>query len=126
VEKMLAQDANNAAAMGMGALCLGALGQGDRAKEWIGRALLIEPDNMNARYNFACFLTTLLKEPDLDAALELLGPVFESLAAGFLEHARVDPDLDPLREHPRFKAMVAAAEKRLATSSDKAPASAPV
>jgi len=126
VEKMLAQDPNNAAAMGMGALCLGALGQGERAKEWISRALLIEPDNMNARYNFACFLTTLLKEPDLDAALELLGPVFESLAAGFLDHAKVDPDLDPLREHPRFKAMVAAAEKRLATASDRAPASAPV
>src|SRR5215472_13624751 len=83
-------------------------------------------DNMNARYNFACFLASLLKEPDVDGALELLGPVFETLAAGFLDHARVDPDLDPLREHPRFKAMVAAAEVRLATGSDRVPASAPI
>jgi adenylate cyclase len=125
VEKLLAQDPNNATAMGSGALALGVLGQGERAKEWISRALLMDPDNMNARYNFACSLTSLFKEPDIDAALELLGPVFEKLAAGFLDHTRVDPDLDPLREHPRFKAMVAAAETRLATSSDRTPASAP-
>ena len=117
VEKMLAQDPNNATAMGSGALALGVLGQGERAKEWINRALLIDPDNMNARYNFACSLTSLFKEPDVDAALELLGPVFETLAAGFLDHTRVDPDLNPLRELPRFKAMVAAAEKRLAIAN---------
>src|SRR5690348_1361323 len=53
VEKMLSQDPNNATAMGYGALALGALGEHERAKEWINRALLIDPDNMNARYNFA-------------------------------------------------------------------------
>ncbi len=116
VEKMLAQDPNNATAMGSGALALGVLGQGERAKEWINRALLMDPDNMNARYNFACSLTSLFKDPDPDAALELLGPVFESLAAGFLDHTKVDPDLDPLRQHPRFQAMVTAAETRLATA----------
>src|SRR6516225_3650523 len=124
VEKMLAQDPNNATAMGSGALALGVLGQGERAKEWINRALLMDPDNMNARYNFACSLTSLFKEPDVDAALELLGPVFETLAAGFLDHTKVDPDLNPLRELPRFKAMVAAAEMRLATASDRRSASA--
>jgi hypothetical protein len=35
------------------------------------------------------------------------------LAIAWLNHAKVDPDLDPLRDHPRFKAMVAAAEARL-------------
>jgi len=124
VEKMLAQDPNNATAMGSGALALGVLGQGERAKEWINRALLMDPDNMNARHNFACSLTSLFKEPDVDAALDLLGPVFETLAAGFLDHTKVDPDLDPLRQNPRFKAMVAAAEMRLATASDRRSASA--
>jgi adenylate cyclase len=117
VEKMLSQDPNNATAMGYGALALGALGELERAKEWINRALLIDPDNMNARYNFACSMASLFKEPDVDGALELLGPVFETLAAGFLDHAKVDPDLDPLRADPRFKAMVAAAEARLALGS---------
>jgi adenylate cyclase len=119
VEKMLAQDPNNATAMGSGALALGVLGQGERAKEWINRALLMDPENMNARYNFACSLASLFKEPDVDAALELLEPVFETLAAGFLDHTKVDPDLDPLRGHPRFKAMVEAAERRLAKASER-------
>jgi len=120
VEKMLLQDPNNATAMGYGALALGALGELERAKEWINRALLIDPDNMNARYNFACSLASLFKEPDVDAALELLVPVFETLAAGFLDHAKVDPDLDPLRGNPRFKSMVAAAEARLAMANGMA------
>ena len=118
VEKMLVQDPNNATAMGSGALALGVLGQGERAREWINRALLMDPDNMNARYNFACSLTSLFKEPDLDAALELLGPVFETLASGFLDHTKVDPDLNPLRGNPRFQAMIAAAESRLATANN--------
>jgi adenylate cyclase len=118
VEKMLAQDPNNATAMGFAALALATLGEGERAKEWINRALLIDPDNMNARYNFACCLASYSKETDVDAALELLGPVFEKIAAGFLNHAKADPDLDPLRDDPRFKAMVAAAETRLAATAD--------
>jgi adenylate cyclase len=114
-EKTLAQDPNNGTAMSYGAIALAALNEAERAKDWINRALLIDPDNMNARYNFACTLTNYLKEPD--AALELLRPFFESVAVGFLNHAKADPDLDPLRDDPRFKAMVAAAESRLATTS---------
>ena len=115
-EKTLAQDPNNGAAMAYGANALAALGEAERAKDWMNRALLIDPDNMNARYNFACVMTTHLKESD--AALKLLGPVFETLAIGFLNHAKADPDLDPLRDDPRFKAMVAAAETRLAAAND--------
>ena len=37
-----------------GRIALATLGEPERAKEWINRALLIDPDNMNARYNFAC------------------------------------------------------------------------
>jgi adenylate cyclase len=115
-EKILAQDPNNGTAMAYGAVALAALGEAERAKDWIDRALLIDPDNMNARYNFACSMTTYLNDPD--SALKLLGPVFETLAIGFLNHAKADPDLDPLRGDPRFKAMVAAAETRLAAAND--------
>lgn len=72
----------------------------------------IDPDNMNMRYNFACTLVTQLR--DVDAALSMLGPVFARWNVGFLKHAQVDPDLDAIRDDPRFKAMLAAAEARVA------------
>ena len=114
-EKVLAQDPNNGSAMGHGSDALAVLGQGERAKEWMERALLIDPENLAMRYNFACALANHLK--DRDAALEMLGPAFEKIAAGLINHSKIDPDLDPLRDDPRFKAMLAAAETRLGLSS---------
>ena len=110
-EKNLTRDANNGAAMGHGANALAELGQRERAKEWMERALLVDPDNVTMRYNFGCALANHLN--DKDAALEMLGPAFEKMGTGLINHAKIDPDLDPLREHPRFKAMLAAAEKRV-------------
>jgi adenylate cyclase len=115
-EQTLDRDPNNGTVMAYGANALATLEEAERAKEWISRALLIDPDNMNARYNFACVLARDLR--DFDAALELLRPVFETLAIGFLNHTKADPDLNPLRDDPRFKAMVAGAELRLAGASD--------
>ena len=110
-EKVLAHDPNNGSAMGHGSDALAVLGQGERAKDWMGRALLIDPENMTMRYNFVCALANHLNEKE--AALEMLGPAFEKMGTGLINHAKIDPDLDPLREHPRFKAMLAAAERRV-------------
>ena len=114
-ETILAQDDNNGSAMGYGVSALSVLGDVERAKGWINRALLIDPENMNMRYNFACALT-IVKETE--AAIELLGPVFETAYVNRLNHAKVDPDLDPLRSDARFQAMIAAAESRLATTNE--------
>ena len=43
------------------------------------------------------------------------------MAIAWLNHAKADPDLGPLRDDPRFKAMVGAAEARLAAAQWRAP-----
>src|SRR5213596_126371 len=97
-EKVLAHDPNNGSAMGHGSDALAVLGKGERAKEWMARALLIDPENLTMRYNFVCALANHLD--DKEAALGMLGPSFEKMGAGLFNHSKVDPDLDPLRDDP--------------------------
>jgi len=111
-EKVLAQDPNNGSVLGYSGYANAALGEAERAKERMNRALLIDPDNWNMRYNFCCVLIIFLQE--LEAALDLLGPVFQTATVGILNYAKIDPDLTALHDHPRFQAMITAAEARLA------------
>ena len=114
-DEILAEDPNNATVVAYAASASCGIGDSKRAKEYMSRALLIDPDNLKMRYNFGCQLTALLR--DIDAPLEMLGPVFDRPALGFLNHTKVDVDLDPLRNHPRFQTMLAAAEARLAATA---------
>ena len=107
----LARDPNNAPIIAYSAYALAALGEAERAKERMQLAELIDPDNLNRSYNFACALAVFLDEKE--AALDVLDRVFPRLAQGFFNCTVTDPDLDPLREHPRYKAMEAAAIARL-------------
>ena len=113
-EKIVAVEPDNGSAMGFAVGALAALGEAERAKEWAERALLLDPDNINLRYNFACSLITDLHE--FDAALDMLAPRFETMGIEVLNWVKTDPDLDPVRDHPRFKAMLAGAEARLSQS----------
>jgi adenylate cyclase len=114
-EKAIAQDPSNGAALGYGASSLAVLGDAVRAKEWIDRALLIDPENMTMRYNLACALTTYLD--DNDAAIGLLEPYFERVGPQDISHAKVDPDMDKLRGLPRFAEMMAKADSRLSSTT---------
>jgi adenylate cyclase len=113
-EKILARDANNGSAMGHGSDALAVLGQRERAMEWMERALLIDPDNITMRYNFACALANYLNEKD--AALEMLRPALEQMGISLINHVQIDPDFDNIRDDPRFKEMVAAAEARITST----------
>jgi adenylate cyclase len=110
----LAKDSSNAGIMAYSANALGALGEGERAKARMRRAMMIDPDNSNMRYNFACMLCTNLQ--DKDAALAMLEPVFAAITDAFLPYAKADPDFTLLHDDPRYQAMVAAAETRLAAA----------
>src|SRR5262245_23610597 len=111
-EAILAHDPNNSMVAGYSAYALAALGEGERAKSRMERALLIDPKNFNMRYNFACAISVFLK--DKEAALGMLGPVFDSITEPFLPYVKIDPDLELLRDDPRFQAQLAATEARLA------------
>lgn len=112
-EKITTQEPDNGLALGYVVMSLCTLGQAERAKDLAKRAMLLEPDNLTMRYNFGCGFTAL---GEFDAALDLLGPVFERDAAETVNWAKVDPDLDALREHPRFKSMMMQADSRLAST----------
>ena len=110
VEKVLAQDPSNGAAISFGVSALAALGEFDRAREWMDRALLIDPDNLNMRYNFAC---TLARDfGDRDGAIRMLESSLSRIK-GSLGNADTDPDLECIRDDPRFQKILSDAKKRL-------------
>jgi adenylate cyclase len=110
-EKALARDYINLSGIGCSLSALTILGDAERARAMCERGLLIDPDNLHMRYNFACGMAAWLH--DTDAAIELLEPVFAGMTASMLRHSGRDPDLDPIRDDPRFIAMTAAAAARL-------------
>src|SRR5438309_2769372 len=84
----------------LGASALIAIGETDRAKEWLARALAIDPDDALTQYNAACIYARL---GEAEAAFDLL--------EAFIPHAnhenkawiKHDSDCDPLRDHPRYQ-----------------------
>jgi adenylate cyclase len=113
-ERAVAQDQSNGQAMGFVAGALATLGDEAGTREWIARALLIDPENRSMRYNLACALA--LNMGDSEGAIDLLTPYFPTVTRSELKHMAVDPDMERLRDHPRFKAMVAEAQARLASA----------
>jgi adenylate cyclase len=73
--------------------------------------MLIDPDNISMRYNLACLLGKTLG--DADGAVEMLGPFLNAASRTQLGHCDVDPDIDPIRTHPRFVELRAKARARL-------------
>ena len=74
--------------------------------------MLISPDNIFMRYNFAC--TLVLQFHDAEAAVDLLEPIVPEMSASAYKAVLADPDLDSLRDHPRFKLLMERLEKNLA------------
>jgi adenylate cyclase len=85
----------------LGAAALATLGETDRAKEWVSRALAIDPDDILTQYNVACVYSQLGDiEPAFDLLERLIPHAGHELRRGWIKN---DSSLDALRSHPRYK-----------------------
>jgi adenylate cyclase len=110
-ERAIICDPANGAAFASAAAGFAALGECDRARRWIRKALNVDPGNLAMRYGLAATLAAGLG--DTDGALDALEPFAEAVA--LLPHLRLlgnDPSWARLRGLPRFEAMVQRARKR--------------
>ena len=123
-EQAVARDRSNGNALGAGVAALAALDEADRAKDWMRRALLIDPDNLLMRYNFSCTLARSMGD-DPEAVLAMLGQALGRDTGRLVTAASADPDFAGLRGDPRFQAMLSAAEARLAAAKPADGAGAP-
>ena len=111
VEKVIVAEPDHGGALGFGVVAVATLGETERAKEWAERAILLDPENINLRYNLAC---TMVGLGELERAIELLATVFPVTMPQSLRWFETDTSLDPIRDDPRYKALVAEATERFA------------
>ena len=102
-EEQLRQHPESSRPAQLGAGSLAAHGENERAKRWLARALAIDPDDTHLQYNAACTWTQL---GETDRAFDLL-EVWTQHGGGISKAwFRRDPDLDPLRELPRYQKLL--------------------
>ena len=87
----------------LGATALAALGERDRAKAWLARALAIDPDDNIARYNAACTYSLLGEH---DRAIDLLETYLRQVGPIQKVWFKNDFDLAPIQGHPRYQKLL--------------------
>jgi adenylate cyclase len=108
-EEQLKLHPENSRPAQLGAATLASLGEKEQALKWLERAKLIDPDDNNARYNAAC---TYAQLGELDQAVDMLEEWSKHCGAEQEMWFLHDSDLDPVREHARYPALVEAFRNR--------------
>lgn len=102
VKKTVRMHPEDTRAWTMGASVLAEMGEPDTAATWVERALAVDAGDSIIEYNAGCVYTRLGR---FDDAMDHLGTAITRGGVS-KEWAVQDPDLDPIREDPRFKALL--------------------
>ena len=102
IEQHLELNPDDARALYLGAIDLCYLGDRTRSREWADRALALDPDDAAVLYNVACAYAQLGL---IDKALDCLETATLN-GAGLRAWIENDPDLNAIRSHPRFQAIL--------------------
>ena len=108
---MVISDPANGSAFASAARGFAALGEAERAKKWVRKALAVDPGNLAMRYSLAATLAAYLKG---DGSLEILEPFAESVR--LVPHLRLlerDPSWNGIRNDAGFISMLNRARKRI-------------
>jgi TolB-like protein/Flp pilus assembly protein TadD len=108
IEKHLKWHPDDARAYHLGAGSLIILGDVERAKSWLMRAVEMDPDDSVVLYNVACNLSIL---GEADKALDYLGRAIQ-IGTVNVAWMRNDEDLANLRGYPRFAEMLESLEEQ--------------
>lgn len=99
-EEVINRHPENSDPSALGASVLAALGERERAMEWLARASAVENDPSSAWYNVACTYSLL---GEVDRAIDLLEIWLPRVGPDQKLWFKNDRDLDPIRNHPRFQ-----------------------
>jgi adenylate cyclase len=102
-EEELRLHPENANCACLGATVLAFLGQREEAIQWLSRSLATDPGDTNIQYNAACTYALL---GEVDQAMELLERWVSQVGAEMRLWFRNDSDLDAIRQHPRYEALI--------------------
>ena len=106
---------DDARAFHLGAGPLVAMGDVERAKRWLRRAIEMDPDDPILMYNVACNLATM---NEADEALDYLEKVVQAGAVS-AAWVRNDADLESLRGLPRYRQLETMMEEDRSTRLNK-------
>ena len=101
-ERHLDLNPEDVRALYLGAAGMMEIGERDKAFEWVGRALVLDPEDSGVLYNSACVFALGEKT---DEAIKLLDKAIDN-GFGHREWLENDTDLDSLRSDPRFETLL--------------------